>query len=108
MVGLPLPTRRGGLETEDYEGSSDSEDEHKGAEGDDEQAPFLPEFRLIKKDDPEAYAVSSTQYSAHKVPKELVDASLQGPGGMSEFMGQWQDILKKQEQEDLATGSDSE
>jgi hypothetical protein len=34
------------------------------------------------------------KYSAHKVPRELVDASLEGPGGMSEFMGQWQDILK--------------
>lgn len=96
------------LEKEDDLSSSDSEEEHEGAEGDDEQAPFLPEFRLIKKDDPEAYAFSSTQYSAHKVPRELVDASLEGPGGMSEFMGQWQDILKKQEQEDRATSSDSE
>ncbi|KAJ5139326.1 uncharacterized protein N7515_004174 [Penicillium bovifimosum] len=87
--------------------SSDSEGENEAAEGDDEQAPFLPEFRLIKKDDPEAYAFSSTQYSAHKVPRELVDASLQGPGGMSEFMGQWHEILKKQEQEDQAS-SDSE
>ncbi|KAJ6142029.1 hypothetical protein N7497_011128 [Penicillium chrysogenum] len=95
------------LEKED-DLSSDSEEEDKVAEGDDEQAPFLPEFRLIKKDDPEAYAFSSTQYSAHKVPRELVDASLEGPGGMSEFMGQWQDILKKQEQDDRAAGSDSE
>jgi hypothetical protein len=66
---------------------------------------------LIKKDDPEAYAFSSTQYSAHKVPRELVDASLQGPGGMSEFMGQWHEILKKQEQEDKegkTSSSDSE
>ncbi|OQE34873.1 hypothetical protein PENCOP_c015G03868 [Penicillium coprophilum] len=96
------------LENEDDLDSSDSEEEHEATEGDDEQAPFLPEFRLIKKDDPEAYAFSSTQYSAHKVPKELVDASLEGPGGMSEFMGQWHDILKKQEQEDRAAGSDSE
>lgn len=88
--------------------SSDSEEEHESVEGDDEQAPFLPEFRLIKKDDPEAYAFSSTQYSAHKVPRELVDASLQGPGGMSEFMGKWHEILKQQEQEDQANGSDSD
>lgn len=96
------------LEHDGETGSSDSEEEHESAEGDDEQAPFLPEFRLIKKDDPEAYAFSSTQYSAHKVPKELVDASLQGPGGMSEFMGKWHEILKQQEREDQANGSDSD
>lgn len=91
------------------DGSSSSESETEDdPEGDDDQAPFLPEFRLIKKDDPEAYAFSSTQYSAHKVPRELVDASLQGPGGMSEFMGQWNEILKKQEQEDKDDGTDSE
>lgn len=90
------------------DGSSSSESEAENdVEGDDDQAPFLPEFRLIKKDDPEAYAFSSTQYSAHKVPRELVDASLQGPGGMSEFMGKWNEILKKQEQEDK-NNSDSE
>ncbi|KAJ5778907.1 hypothetical protein N7457_006627 [Penicillium paradoxum] len=96
------------LEREGDIGSSDSEEEHEDAEGEDDQAPFLPEFRLIKKDDPEAYAFSSTQYSAHKVPRELVDASLQGPGGMSEFMGKWHEILKQQEQEDQAHGSDSD
>lgn len=96
------------LDGED-DGSSSSESEAEDdVEGDDDQAPFLPEFRLIKKDDPEAYAFSSTQYSAHKVPRELVDASLQGPGGMSEFMGQWHEILKKQEQEDKDASSDSE
>ncbi|KAJ5302249.1 hypothetical protein PENANT_c008G10596 [Penicillium antarcticum] len=88
--------------------SSESEEENDDPEKDDDQAPFLPEFRLIKKDDPEAYAFSSTQYSAHKVPKELVDASLAGPGGMSEFMGKWHEILKQQEQEDQAAGSDSD
>ncbi|CAG8386623.1 unnamed protein product [Penicillium salamii] len=96
------------LDREDDASSSSESEAEDDAEGDDDQAPFLPEFRLIKKDDPEAYAFSSTQYSAHKVPRELVDASLQGPGGMSEFMGQWNEILKKQEQEDKNAGSDSE
>jgi hypothetical protein len=95
-------------ELDDGDSSSESEEENDDPEKDDDQAPFLPEFRLIKKDDPEAYAFSSTQYSAHKVPKELVDASLAGPGGMSEFMGKWHEILKQQEQEDQAAGSDSD
>lgn len=81
---------------------SESEDEDEG----DDDAPFLPEFRLIKRDDPEAYAFSTPQYSAHKVPKDVVDASLAGPGGMSEFLGKWQDILAKQLQEDQEADSD--
>ncbi|KAJ5109863.1 hypothetical protein N7532_002508 [Penicillium argentinense] len=96
---------------------SDSSDEEEAldnvtpkasGEEDDEFAPFLPEFRLIKKNDPEAYSFATPQYSAHKVPREVVDASLAGPGGMSEFMGKWQDILQKQMREDQAAGSDSE
>ncbi|KAK5989167.1 Cell division cycle protein [Cladobotryum mycophilum] len=35
-----------------------------------------PEMRFIEKDDPAAYNFSSTLYSAHKLPKEVVDASL--------------------------------
>ena len=84
------------------ESESESEDEDEG----DDDAPFLPEFRLIKRDDPEAYAFSTPQYSAHKVPKDVVDASLAGPGGMSEFLGKWQDILAKQVQEDEEADSD--
>ncbi|KAJ5669321.1 Cell division cycle protein [Penicillium macrosclerotiorum] len=97
----------------DDEAEKSSVEEHKAIEdtavgGDDELAPFLPEFRLIKVDDPEAYSFNTPQYSAHKVPKDVVDASLAGPGGMSEFMGKWQDILKMQEQEDRDAGSASE
>ncbi|KAJ5768931.1 hypothetical protein N7520_003490 [Penicillium odoratum] len=87
----------------------DSEDEQKAEEGDDDLAPFLPEVRLVKKNDPEAYQFSTPQYSAHKVPKDLVDASLAGPGGMSEFMGKWQEILARQcMQQQQDESSDSE
>ncbi|KAL4992876.1 cell division cycle protein [Aspergillus falconensis] len=78
------------------ESESESEDEVENA-GD--NAPLLPEFRLVKRDDPEAYSFTTPQYSAHKLPKEVVEASMTGPGGMSEFLGQWQDILARQEQE---------
>ncbi|KAI9934058.1 hypothetical protein ASPWEDRAFT_48661 [Aspergillus wentii DTO 134E9] len=86
--------------------SESEEDLEDGDDGDDGDNPFLPEFRLVKRDDPEAYAFASTQYSAHKLPKEVVDASLSGPGGMSQFLGQWQDIMAKQVQEDEEEGSD--
>ncbi|EPS28610.1 Cell division cycle protein [Penicillium oxalicum] len=87
--------------------SEEEDDEEAPADGDDQFAPFLPEFRLIKKDDPESYSFNTPQFSAHKVPKELVDASLAGPGGMSEFLGKWQDILKQQEREDREADDDS-
>ncbi|KAJ5570210.1 uncharacterized protein N7459_009640 [Penicillium hispanicum] len=98
-------------EAEPESSSSDDEEaeaENVDVEGDDQAAPFLPEVRLVKKDDPEAYSFSTPQYSAHKVPKEVVDASLAGPGGMSEFMGKWQEILQQQIREDREAGSDSE
>ncbi|PKX95901.1 cell proliferation protein CDC123 [Aspergillus novofumigatus IBT 16806] len=79
---------------------SESEEEDVGSADDGDDSPFLPEFRLVKRDDPEAYSFSTPQYSAHKLPREVVDASLSGPGGMSEFLGKWQDILAKQTQED--------
>ncbi|KAL4735976.1 cell division cycle protein [Aspergillus similis] len=78
------------------EPESESEEEVENAEDD---APLLPEFRLVKRDDPEAYSFTTPQYSAHKLPKEVVDASMTGPGGMSEFLGRWQDILTRQGQE---------
>ncbi|KAL2217092.1 cell cycle control protein Cdc123 [Thermoascus aurantiacus ATCC 26904] len=79
------------------------------ADGDGERpAPLLPEFRLVARDDPEAYAFNTPQYSAHKLPKEVVDAARAGPGGMKEFMGQWRDILEKRMQEEREMGSDSD
>lgn len=96
------------LSNDEGSGSETESDEEQegGISADDDLAPFLPEVRLIKRDDPEAYAFTAPQYSAHKMPKEVVDASLAGPGGMSEFLGKWQDILEKQVQEDQEADSD--
>jgi len=54
---------------------------------------WKPEFRLVKKDDPEAYSFSTPQYSAHKLPKDVVDASLNGESGMREFADHWRRML---------------
>ncbi|KAF7597309.1 hypothetical protein BBP40_006249 [Aspergillus hancockii] len=89
----------GVLAADSAEDSESSESEDEAADEVDDGSPFFPEFRLVKRDDPEAYAFTTAQYSAHKLPKEVVDASMTGPGGMSEFLGKWQDILAKQAQE---------
>ena len=52
------------------------------------------EFRIIEKDDPAAYNFSSPQYSAHKLPKEVVDASMAGGGGLREFAQQWKEMTE--------------
>lgn len=53
-----------------------------------------PEFRLLNKDDPEAYSFNTPQYSAHKLPKEVVDAGMGGAGSIQEFAERWKDIVK--------------
>lgn len=71
---------------------------------DEEEVDHVPEFRLVGRDDPEAYSFNTPQYSAHKLPKDVVDASGDGQAGLRDFMGQWRDILHRQETEDLETG----
>ncbi|KAJ2904251.1 hypothetical protein MKZ38_008462 [Zalerion maritima] len=58
-----------------------------GEEDDDEDAEFLPELRLVEK---ESHAnLMSTEYSAHKLPREVVEAA-ETEGGMAEFLTTWQ------------------
>lgn len=76
-----------------------SGDEHIADETDDDieneyHPGSLPEVRLIEKDDPAAFNFSTPQYSAHKLPKEVVDASLAGEGGLREFAQQWKEITE--------------
>lgn len=70
-----------------------SDDDITTEEEDDED--FEPELRLIEKDDPAAYNFSSPQYSAHKLPKEVVDASTSGAGGLREFAQQWNEMVNR-------------
>lgn len=80
----------------DDEQDEDEEDE----ESEDDEDVFTPEFRLVNRDDPEAYNFNTPQYSAHKLPKDVVDASADGEAGLREFMGTWREILARQEKED--------
>ena len=70
-------------------------------EAHEEELLYIPEFRLVKRDDPEAYSFNTPQYSAHKLPKDVVDAAGDGHAGLTEFMGQWRDIIKRQEEDDI-------
>ncbi|KAI5806652.1 cell cycle control protein Cdc123 [Peziza echinospora] len=52
-----------------------------------------PELRLVNKDDPEAYCFNTPQYSAHKLPKEVVDAGMGGAASIQEFAQRWREIV---------------
>ena len=67
---------------------------------------FVPELRLIRRDDPEAYNFNTQQYSAHKLPREVVDATTGGQGQLKEFAEQWKEILAKQHQGDEDSDED--
>ncbi|CAO1604159.1 hypothetical protein XANCAGTX0491_007724 [Xanthoria calcicola] len=88
-----------------------NEDSHRdvteGEENDEDDGKdiFTPEFRLVNRDDPEAYAFNTPRYSAHKMPKDVVDASGGGEAGLREFMGRWREIMREQERDDGADGS---
>lgn len=76
--------------------------------------PFVPEFRLVAKDDPEAYAFNTPRYSAHKLPRDVVDAAasgdVEGAGGLREFVGVWKDVLarRRRGEEGVGDGDDSD
>ena len=60
---------------------------------------WQPEFRLVRRDDPEAYGFATPQYSAHKLPRDVVDASRGGEGMMREFAEQWKEAQRLAEQQ---------
>lgn len=67
---------------------------------------FVPEMRLVKKDDPEAYSFNTSKYSAYKLPKEVFDAGQSGGNSLSEFATQWKDIVQKLEGKGQETDSE--
>ena len=79
--------------------NSDSEDEETRTPDNEIETIFTPEFRLVNRDDPEAYSFNTPQYSAHKLPRDVVDASADGGAGLREFMGSWREIVERRERE---------
>lgn len=90
------------LEADDSSGEEEEEEDAV------ENVSSLPELRLVRRDDPEAYGFTTPQYSAHKLPRDVVDASRTGPGGMESFMRQWQDLLAQEHRQQQAEISDED
>jgi hypothetical protein len=68
---------------------------------------WAPELRLLNKDDPEAYGFASPQYSAHKMPKDVVDAATGGnTNALRELSMEWQEALSRAQRADAEDGSD--
>jgi hypothetical protein len=81
-------------------GDVDVEGEEEDTDDDEDiEVIWQPEFRLVHRDDPEAYGFTTPQYSAHKLPRDVVDASRDGGGGLREFARQWEEAQKLAEQQ---------
>lgn len=96
LLGMEVPNGPvlgvvGGAD-EEVPGISEDDDDDESEDED-----FVPELRLVEKDDPSAYNFSSPQYSAHKLPKDVVDASLAGEGGMRDFARKWREMTEYRE-----------
>jgi hypothetical protein len=87
LLTLPEPTEP------DAEVQADGEDSEEETE-----EIWRPEFRLVRRDDPEAYGFSTPQYSAHKLPKDVVDAT-GGEGNLREFAMQWKEAQRLAEEQ---------
>ena len=60
-------------------------------EDEDEDEEFEPDMRLIDEGTPAAFNFGSSTYSAHKMPKDVVDAGAAGEGGLAEFAKLWRE-----------------
>lgn len=101
VVRLPLRMRsHGGHASIPADVESDEQNDISDLDAEDEadEELFVPEFRLIKRDDPEAYSFNSPQYSAHKLPADVVEASQSGPGPLREFAEQWKEVLAQEKE----------
>ena len=76
-----------------WENGEGTEAEEDDDDSDDDEEDYVPELRLVEKDDQAAFNFSSPQYSAHKLPKDVVDASLAGEGGMRDFARKWREMV---------------
>jgi hypothetical protein len=93
LLTLPLPAPLLGIPPSTNEPPLPQLSSDELTEDEVEELPYVPELRLVKKDDPEAYSFASPQYSAHKLPREVVEAGMSGETGMREFADQWKRMM---------------
>jgi len=95
--------------TAEVDDSEDSGSDNSSDASSADEEIYQTEFRLVNRDDPEAYAFNTPQYSAHKLPRDVVDASQAGPGQMREFAERWKEVLaRRQKEEGEEAGSDAD
>ncbi|EKD16429.1 uncharacterized protein L3040_008530 [Drepanopeziza brunnea f. sp. 'multigermtubi'] len=95
LLTMPLPKPLLGIPDSDSTPLEKSSDEDTTTEDEDaEEVAWKPEMRLVRKDDPEAYSFASPQYSAHKLPRDVVDASLGGESAMRDFANNWKGMME--------------
>lgn len=87
--------------------SSDEDTADEREEQADEEI-WRPEVRLVKKDDPEAYSFNTPMYSAHKLPRDVVDAGMDGESGMRDFAERWKNMVERGDGHMQADESESE
>ena len=81
------------------DGENEDDSSSTGSLGDEDvEEVFVPEFRLVGRDDPEAYSFNVPQYGAQKLPRDVVDASLAGTGGLREFLEDWREVVRREEE----------
>ncbi|EMC96171.1 hypothetical protein BAUCODRAFT_24004 [Baudoinia panamericana UAMH 10762] len=97
----PTTSDQAGTRSADDTSAGDSSD----AESDVDEEIWSPELRLINPGDPET-SLATPQYSAHKLPRDVVEASQNGES-LLEFAKDWQNILARRQQTDAEHG-DSE
>ncbi|KAK4550604.1 hypothetical protein LTR36_000183 [Oleoguttula mirabilis] len=86
------------------DGAGNDIDGEADSDSDVDEEFWFPELRLIRQGDPEAYSFGTPQYSAHKLPKDVVDASQSGEG-LRDFARDWQNVLARRQQDDATTES---
>ena len=102
-----LQEMRSIAEAEDNEEKSDddpSATDDDGSSSDIDDDRWLPELRLVGTSDPEN-SFNGQRYSAHKLPKDVVDAAQNGEGLM-DFARDWQNILAKRQLEEEGESDD--
>jgi hypothetical protein len=98
LLTLKLPMPLLGVPESDSTAPLPTQSSDEDTDAGEEEKEFVPELRMVGKDDPEANGGGS-QYSAYKLPKEVVDASLGGEESMREFTVQWREMMEAMERQ---------
>ncbi len=109
QMGLPesgdvevvrLPLRVNGQEGVAVEELVKEETEDEDEDDDVEELPYGAQFRVVRKDDPEAYNFGTAPYSAHKLPREVVAAGIEGGDAWKKVMEQWEKLGRGEKLDD--------